>query len=99
MNIEITDLGISYYVIIKGSIEMMNVKNLKDQLIDLELNSSKDFEFDLSDVDYIDSSGISVFLILYKNLKEKGKKIYIRKFNDKVYNVLKMSSLIELFGL
>ncbi len=59
----------------------------------------KDIELDLSSVEYIDSSGVGVLISLLKLQKKKGKSLKIRKVSTKVLNVLKLSSLSEVFEL
>jgi anti-anti-sigma factor len=48
-------------------------------------------------VDYIDSSGVGVLISLLKLQKKKEKNLNIRKVSPKVLNVLKLSSLSDVF--
>jgi len=50
-------------------------------------------------VEYIDSSGVGVLISLLKMQKKKGKTIKIKKVSSKVLNVLKLSSLSDVFEL
>jgi anti-sigma B factor antagonist len=82
-----------------GDIEMMTIKNFKEKLLELGLRTEKDIELDLSNVEYIDSSGVGVLISLIKMQKKKGKNLIINKVSPKVLNVLKLSSLSDIFGL
>ncbi|HOK01119.1 MAG TPA: STAS domain-containing protein [Spirochaetota bacterium] len=88
-------------VVIKviGDIEMMSIKNFKEKLFEVGQNSDKNIEIDLSEVDYIDSSGVGVLISMLKLQKKKGKELIIQKVSSKVLNVLKLSSLSDVFNL
>jgi anti-sigma B factor antagonist len=86
-------------VSIVGDIEMMSIKDFKNQLLDIGQNEEKDIGLDLSKVNYIDSSGVGVLISLLKLQKNKGKNLKILKISPKVLNVLKLSSLSDIFNL
>ena len=99
MDINITDSPNSTIVVVKGDIEMMTIKDFKDKLLNLGQNSDKDIEIDLSGVDYIDSSGVGVLISLLKLQKKKGKTLKMSNVSEKVLDVLKLSSLADVFNL
>ena len=86
-------------IAITGDIEMMTIKDLKTKLLDIGSSEDKDIELDLSGVNYIDSSGIGVLISLLKIQKSKGKYFKITKISPKVSNVLKLSSLSDIFEI
>ncbi|MBN2160290.1 MAG: STAS domain-containing protein [Spirochaetes bacterium] len=96
MNIEITEEAELVNIKVTGDIEMMNIKNFKDKLFEIGHNIDKNIEIDLSDVDYIDSSGVGVLITLMKLQKKKGKSLRINKVSPKVLNVIKLSYLSEI---
>lgn len=99
MNIEINESDDQVNVIVNGDIEMMTIKEFKEKLFDLGQNVDKDVELDLSNVDYIDSSGVGVLISLMKLQKKKGKNLKIAKVSSQVMNVLQLSSLSDVFNL
>ncbi len=99
MDIDIRDKGAVVEIIIDGDIEMMSIKDFKQKLMDVGQNRDVDIDLDLSNVDYIDSSGVGVLISLLKLQKKKGKLLNISKVSPKVLNVLKLSSLSEVFKL
>ncbi len=99
MNIEIKESNAQVNVIVNGDIEMMTIKEFKEKLFDLGQNVDKDVELDLSNVDYIDSSGVGVLISLMKLQKKKGKNLKISKVSSQVMNVLQLSSLSDVFNL
>jgi anti-sigma B factor antagonist len=97
MDIKINEGESVVNVVVHGDIEMMTIKELKEKLLDLGQSTDKDIDLDLSSVDYIDSSGVGVLISLLKLQKKKGKMLKIKKVSPKVLNVLKLSSLSDVF--
>jgi len=99
MDIEIKDDQDVVRININGDIEMMTIKSFKQKLFEIGQNTDKNIEIDLSNVDYIDSSGVGVLISLLKLQKKKGKSLIINKVSSKVLNVLKLSSLSDVFNI
>ncbi|MCU0847999.1 MAG: STAS domain-containing protein [Spirochaetes bacterium] len=99
MNIDIREDGENVQITVNGDIEMMTIKTFKQKLFEVGQNVDKDIELDLSNVDYIDSSGVGVLISLLKLQKKKGKSLKISKVSTKVLNVLKLSSLSDIFNV
>ena len=99
MNIEVKDNEAVISVKVNGDIEMMTIKEFKEKLLELGQSADKDIELDLSEVEYIDSSGVGVLISLLKLQKKKDKVLQIKKASQKVMNVLKLSSLSDVIDL
>jgi anti-sigma B factor antagonist len=99
MDIEIKDDQDVIRITVNGDIEMMTIKSFKQKLFEIGQNTNKNIEIDLSNVDYIDSSGVGVLISLLKLQKKKGKALIINKVSSKVLNVLKLSSLSDVFNI
>ena len=99
MDIEVKEYADIVHVIVNGDVEMMTIKNFKEKLFEIGHNTDKNIEIDLSNVDYIDSSGVGVLISLLKLQKKKGKSLNINKVSAKVLNVLKLSSLSDVFEM
>ncbi|MBN1534950.1 MAG: STAS domain-containing protein [Spirochaetes bacterium] len=99
MDIEIKDDQDVIRITVNGDIEMMTIKSFKQKLFEIGQNTNKNIEIDLSNVDYIDSSGVGVLISLLKLQKKKGRSLIINKVSSKVLNVLKLSSLSDVFNI
>ncbi len=99
MDIEVKDHDKKVSIVVNGDIEMMTIKSFKQKLFEIGQNVDKDIEIDLSNVDYIDSSGVGVLISLLKLQKKKDKTLSINKVSPKVLNVLKLSSLSDVFKI
>ncbi|MBN2160291.1 MAG: STAS domain-containing protein [Spirochaetes bacterium] len=99
MNIEVKEDASLVSITVNGDIEMMTIKDFKERLFEIGHNIDKNITIDLSSVDYIDSSGVGVLISLLKLQKKKGKSLNIKKVSPKVLNVLKLSSLSDVFEM
>ena len=99
MEISIKENANSVSVVIVGDIEMITIKEFKEKLLQLGQTTDKDIDIDLSNVEYIDSSGVGVLISLLKMQKKKDKNLRIEKVSDKVLSVLTLSSLADVFNL
>ena len=99
MDISIKENASSVSVVIVGDIEMITIKEFKEKLLQLGQSTDKDIDIDLSNVEYIDSSGVGVLISLLKMQRKKDKNLRIEKVSDKVLSVLKLSSLADVFNL
>lgn len=99
MQIDVQESDDLVVITVQGDIEMMTIKTFKQTLFDVGQNVNKDIEIDLREVDYIDSSGIGILINLLNIQKKKNKALLINKVSSKVLNVLKLSSLSDVFNL
>ena len=99
MDIDVKDEGNKIKIVIVGDIEMMTIKSFKQKLFEIGQQVDKDIEIDMSNVDYIDSSGVGVLISLLKLQKKKGKNLEINKVSSKVHNILKLSYLSDVFNI
>ena len=86
-------------ITVNGIIEMANIRDFKDTLFEVCQDTEKNIDIDLSNVNYIDSSGIAFLLTLLKDQKKKGKNLSIKKISTQVFNILKLSSISDVFGI
>ena len=56
-----------------------------------------DIILDCTDLEYISSSGLRIFLNILKNAKAKGSHVFIRGINDSIQKVFKMTGFYNLF--
>jgi anti-sigma B factor antagonist len=61
--------------------------------------SASDIRVDLSEVTFMDSSGISVLVQLLHLAEERGGQLHVERPGAKVQDQLHMSGLVEVFGL
>lgn len=83
---------------LEGDIDLEKTEELRDQAMQT-LHNNETLEFDMSKVDYIDSSGISVMIELHQEAGEQSKSFSINNPSEQVSSVLKMAKLFDFFKI
>jgi len=73
--------------------------NLKSDLVSLHAEGSKNFILDLSDVKYIDSSGLSALLVGNRITTDDGGIMVITTVTDHVLKLIKISQLDSILRI
>ena len=59
--------------------------------------SGHDIILDCTNLEYISSSGLRIFLAVLKNAKAKGSHVFIRNINEGIQKIFKMTGFYNLF--
>lgn len=59
--------------------------------------TGQDIILDCTELEYISSSGLRIFLSILKNAKPKGSHVYIRGLSDDLQQVFSMTGFTNLF--
>jgi anti-sigma B factor antagonist len=86
-------------IAIIGAVDNENAEELKHQFKDLLDKNFSEAVFDLTFVPFITSSGIGKFLIFYKNIIAKGRKMRIKGINESLLDLFKSIKLDQLFPI
>ena len=81
-----------YGVDLKGKLDSDTCQNLHDKLKPLLVDKTQGFVFDLTDLEYISSSGLGVLFMVRKFTEEKEKKFLVSNVQPqikKVFDVVK----------
>ena len=77
----------------------LNLKEMEGNIESLEVNNGDVVILPTEGLDYICSSGLRVFLTLYKMIAQKGGKLIIRNLQPLVKNVFDMSGFSQVFNI
>lgn len=83
-------------ITISGPMELHSIKEFQNKIIELDSATPRDIVLDIKDVEYIDSTGISILITLNRQQKKHGKTLKILNASQRVTNLLELSSLSEL---
>ena len=85
------------YVLLAGELDEHSAKQTSKTLDDLFCTTiSKQIILDLSEMKFMDSTGIGVLIGRYKKMKEKGVSIFITNPSYHAEKIFKMTGLYEI---
>ena len=84
---------------LSGRVDATNAQQSEDLIMAMLENIDQDFTIDLSELDYISSVGLRVFLKTAKVLKEKKKKLVLVKPTGPIHDLLIMSGFDKIIDI
>ena len=85
------------YVI--GELDVSTADQFKEYLYKLIDKEIRSIRFDLSNLDYIDSTGLGVMIGVLKRIKIENKEIYIKSPKDNVKKIFSITGLDKIFKM
>ncbi len=98
MSYKIEEEGNSRIVHLTGEIDMDVVEKAKEVIFP-HIDSGKEVHLNLSQVQYMDSSGISVLIESHQKALEKNTKVIIKDVSKSVLKVIMMAKLEQILNL
>jgi len=83
--------------ILAGSLDTAAATEAEKAMSPLNDVEGKDIIIDCTDLTYISSSGLRIFLGILQNAQEKGEHVYIKGLNDKVRTIFTITGFYNLF--
>ena len=94
---EITDTQVQ--VFLTGSIYCEEARQIQEKTLHFIEDGHKIFTFDLSEVDYIDSSGLGAFVSINKQALKKGGSMKISGTQGMVKEIFEMTQLTKVLAI
>tara|TARA_B110000114_G_scaffold145904_1_gene155180 strand:- start:1026 stop:1325 length:300 start_codon:yes stop_codon:yes gene_type:complete len=85
-------------IYLTGEIDMDVGDKAKESITPL-LDTSDEVHINLKDVQYMDSSGISVLIESHQKASELGKKVVLKEISKSVLKVIMMAKLEQIFNI
>ena len=82
-----------------GELEYGTAGELRSVLLGLAHDGTPRVALDLSAIDFVDSTGISLLVQAKQRFEAQGSEFVLRKPSHRVRRVLEVSGLLELFGV
>ena len=98
MSYKVTEEGSITTVHLDGEIDMDVVEKAKEVIFP-HIDSGKEVHLNLSQVQYMDSSGISVLIESHQKANELGKKVILKDISKSVLKVIMMAKLEQILNL
>ena len=86
-------------VFLKGRLDTLASQEVSQQLEGLAENASGTIIMDCTEMSYISSSGLRIFLTLRKAASEKGGKVIVRSISNDIRSVFMMTGFLNLFEI
>ena len=98
MSYKVTEQGNVETVHLDGEIDM-DVTEKAKEVIFPHIDAGKEVHLNLSNVQYMDSSGISVLIESHQKALEKNTKVIIKEVSKSVLKVIMMAKLEQILNL
>ena len=99
MKVDICKNGSGAQVRLAGSMYVEDSASVREQLIGLLEEGLVYLTVDLSDLDYVDSSGLGVLISIHKRCLQKGGKMVITGLRGMVEELFKLTRLDLVFNV
>lgn len=84
---------------LSGEIDAYTAPQLKEALIPLTKQSDHIVEVDLENINYMDSTGLGVFISALKSTKEHGSSLKLVNIQGRVLRLFKITGLDEIIDI
>jgi len=98
MTYKVTEKGNIATVFLSGEIDMDITDKAKEVIMPL-VEAKKEVHLNLKDVQYMDSSGISVLIESHQKATELGTKVILKEISKSVLKVIMMAKLEQVLNL
>ena len=97
MNIRIEVIDSNVVATIEGSLDTAAAREAEKVMDPLNNVEGKDIILDCTDLEYISSAGLRIFLGILQNAEEKGGHVYIKGLNDTVQAIFDLTGFSNIF--
>lgn len=99
LSIDVTNSEGVSNVVLTGEVDAFTAPKLKDTLLPLTKEKGQVVEVDFQDVNYMDSTGLGVFISALKSTKEHESTMRLVHMQDRVYRLFKITGLTEIINI
>jgi anti-sigma B factor antagonist len=89
----------AYEVHLHGELDMSTAPQLRQELLRLTSDGATEVTIDLSELEFVDSTGLSVLVTGLKRLRETGGDLALRSPTPGTRRVLEITGLTEIFSI
>ena len=97
--IEITEENEGMKAIFEGRLDTPTAVKAQQEITPLLENADKTIILDCTNLQYISSSGLRLFLTIRKETSAKGGKVIIENINEEIRKVFMMTGFFNLFEI
>ena len=82
-----------------GEIDVYTAPKLKQEILPLTEKAGNKVKIDLQHTNYLDSTGLGVFISAYKSSKKNGSELKLIHVHDRVLRLFKVTGLHEIMDV
>lgn len=82
-----------------GDLDVYSEEEFRDFIEDELKNKNLDLVIDIKDLDYLDSTGLGMFMKIYKMYEENGQKVKIINPKENILKLFKITDLTDIFEM
>ena len=97
MNVRIEEIDGNVVAILEGTLDTAAAAETEKAMSPLNDVEDKDIIIDCTDLAYISSAGLRIFLGILQNAQAKGGHVYIKGINDSVRAVFTITGFSNIF--
>ncbi|MDS9472186.1 STAS domain-containing protein [Sporosarcina pasteurii] len=99
LQVELSKEDLVHYFKVIGEVDAFTAPVLKEKLISVQDTPGLQAEIDLSEVDYIDSTGLGIFIGFYKVLKEKEGYVKMTGVNARLKRLFEITGIDKIIDI
>lgn len=99
VNVQLREEGKMVFGLIEGEIDTFTAPKLRDELDLLEILEGMYIELDLSNVSYMDSTGLGVFVAFYKKVMKEKANLKLVSLSTRLTRLFEITGLSELMDI
>ncbi|MBU5468547.1 STAS domain-containing protein [Virgibacillus sp. MSJ-26] len=99
LSIDIVEEKSQMIVYVSGEVDIYTAPDLKKEVLKLTAQKGNAVIIDLSDVNYMDSTGIGVFISALKSTKENDSRLKLVNLQSSVMRLFEITGLIEIIDI
>ena len=97
MNVRIEEIDGNVVAFLAGILDTAAAPETEKAMKPLNDVDGKDIIIDCTDLEYISSAGLRIFLGILQNAEDKGGHVYIQGINDEVRSVFAITGFSNIF--
>ena len=97
MKTTIQELEENIIITMVGSLDTAAAIEAENTLKPITEGEGKDIVFECEELEYIASSGLRILISILKGAKAGGSRVVMKKVNDDIMNVFRLTGFIDLF--
>jgi anti-sigma B factor antagonist len=99
LHVVVSSTDSAHEVRLQGELDLGTASQLRDELARLAADGARLVTVDMSDLAFIDSTGLSVLITALKRLRQQGGDMALRSPTPSTRKVLEITGLTEVFSI